>query len=85
MLQIVSGLVKFVPVEKMHGRRVVVLLNLKPAKMREVMSYGMVRPAWDSTYMSRCRAGHLYPAGVLRCCHVFAAVDALTDKAVLAV
>ncbi len=41
--QIVSGLVKFVPVEKMEGRRVVVLLNLKPAKMREVMSYGMVR------------------------------------------
>lgn len=40
--QVVSGLVKFVPQEAMSGRRVVVLLNLKPAKMRDVMSYGMV-------------------------------------------
>ncbi len=41
-LQIVSGLVKFVPEEKMAGRKVVVVCNLKPAKMRDVMSYGMV-------------------------------------------
>ncbi|KIZ05283.1 hypothetical protein MNEG_2672 [Monoraphidium neglectum] len=40
--QVISGLVKFVPEEKMQGRRVVVVLNLKPAKMRDVMSYGMV-------------------------------------------
>lgn len=40
--QIISGLVKFVPEEKMLGRRVAVVCNLKPAKMREVMSYGMV-------------------------------------------
>ncbi|KAL4429006.1 hypothetical protein ABPG77_006045 [Micractinium sp. CCAP 211/92] len=40
--QVVSGLVKFVPQEKMEGRRVVVVCNLKPAKMRDVMSYGMV-------------------------------------------
>lgn len=40
--QIVSGLVKFVPVEQMQNRRVVVVTNLKPAKMRDVMSYGMV-------------------------------------------
>ncbi|KDD75141.1 putative tRNA binding domain-containing protein [Helicosporidium sp. ATCC 50920] len=40
--QIVSGLVKFVPEERMQGRMVVVVCNLKPAKMRNVMSYGMV-------------------------------------------
>lgn len=42
MLQVVSGLVKFVPVEQMQNRRVVVVTNLKPAKMRDIMSYGMV-------------------------------------------
>ena len=41
-VQIVSGLVKFVPLEKMENRRVVVLCNLKPAKMRGVLSSGMV-------------------------------------------
>lgn len=40
--QVISGLVKFVPQEKMQGRRVVVVCNLKPAKMRDIMSYGMV-------------------------------------------
>lgn len=42
LLQIVSGLVKFVAEQDMQGRRVVVVTNLKPAKMRDVMSYGMV-------------------------------------------
>ena len=42
VLQVVSGLVKYVPVEQMQNRRVVVVTNLKPAKMRDVMSYGMV-------------------------------------------
>lgn len=42
LVQIVSGLVKFVPVEKMENRRVVVVCNLKPAKMRGVLSSGMV-------------------------------------------
>ena len=41
--QVVSGLVKFVPIERMRDRRVVVVCNLKPAKMRDVISYGMVR------------------------------------------
>lgn len=40
--QVISGLVKFVPIEAMHDRAVVVVANLKAAKMREVMSYGMV-------------------------------------------
>jgi len=39
---IVSGLVDFVPHEEMQGRMVVVLANLKPAKMRGVESCGMV-------------------------------------------
>ncbi len=32
-MQIVSGLRLFVPLEQMQGRRVVVLANLKPAKL----------------------------------------------------
>jgi len=39
---IVSGLVDFVPEDKMLNRMVVVLCNLKPAKMRGVESKGMV-------------------------------------------
>jgi tRNA-binding EMAP/Myf-like protein len=39
---IVSGLVNYVPIEDMQNRMVVVLCNLKPAKMRGVESNGMV-------------------------------------------
>lgn len=39
---IVSGLVNFVPIEEMQNRMVVVLCNLKPAKMRGIESQGMV-------------------------------------------
>lgn len=39
---VVSGLVKFVPIEEMQNRLVVVLCNLKPAKMRGVTSEAMV-------------------------------------------
>lgn len=39
---IVSGLVKYVPIEEMQERMVVVLANLKPAAMRGVKSAGMV-------------------------------------------
>ncbi|CAL5218456.1 g137 [Coccomyxa viridis] len=48
--QIVSGLVKFVPVEKMENRRVVVVCNLKPAKMRGVLSSGMVLCASNAAH-----------------------------------
>ena len=37
-----AGLVDFVPLEAMQDRMVVVLCNLKPAKMRGVESAGMV-------------------------------------------
>ncbi|GAB6025243.1 Aminoacyl tRNA synthase complex-interacting multifunctional protein 1 [Chamberlinius hualienensis] len=39
---VVSGLVKFVPIEKMQNRLAVLLCNLKPAKMRGVTSEAMV-------------------------------------------
>ncbi|KAH8277903.1 hypothetical protein KR018_009891 [Drosophila ironensis] len=39
---VVSGLVKFVPLEEMQDRLVVVMCNLKPAKMRGVTSEAMV-------------------------------------------
>jgi len=39
---IISGLVDFVPLEQMQNRLVIVLANLKPAKMRGILSEGMV-------------------------------------------
>lgn len=39
---VVSGLANFVPIDEMLNRLVVVLCNLKPAKMRGVESKGMV-------------------------------------------
>lgn len=40
--QVISGLVKHVPIEQMKNRKVVMIANLKPAKMRGITSYGMV-------------------------------------------
>lgn len=42
---IVSGLVKFVPLEQMLNRLVVVVANLKPSKLKGIMSAGMVLAA----------------------------------------
>ncbi|RWS03953.1 hypothetical protein B4U79_06561 [Dinothrombium tinctorium] len=39
---VVSGLVKHIPLEQMQNRRAVFLCNLKPAKMRGVLSEAMV-------------------------------------------
>ncbi|KAJ8281073.1 hypothetical protein GJAV_G00063190 [Gymnothorax javanicus] len=39
---VVSGLVKYVPIEQMQNRMAVILCNLKPAKMRGVVSQAMV-------------------------------------------
>ncbi|XP_037950242.1 aminoacyl tRNA synthase complex-interacting multifunctional protein 1 [Teleopsis dalmanni] len=39
---VVSGLVKYVPIEDMQNRMVIVLCNLKPAKMRGIVSEAMV-------------------------------------------
>ncbi|XP_078459181.1 aminoacyl tRNA synthase complex-interacting multifunctional protein 1 isoform X1 [Lampetra fluviatilis] len=39
---VVSGLVKHIPLEQMQDRMIVVMCNLKPAKMRGVLSQAMV-------------------------------------------
>uniref|UniRef100_A0A6G1SEI2 Aminoacyl tRNA synthase complex-interacting multifunctional protein 1 n=1 Tax=Aceria tosichella TaxID=561515 RepID=A0A6G1SEI2_9ACAR len=39
---VISGLVKHVPIDEMRNRLVVVLCNLKPAKMRGILSEAMV-------------------------------------------
>ena len=39
---VISGLVKHVPLEEMQNRMVVLLCNLKPAKMRGIVSEAMV-------------------------------------------
>lgn len=39
---VVSGLVRFIPIEEMKDRMVIVMCNLKPAKMRGVNSEAMV-------------------------------------------
>jgi len=40
--QVISGLVKHVPIDQMRNRKVCMIANLKPAKMRGITSYGMV-------------------------------------------
>ena len=45
--QIVSGISKFYSPEDMVGKKVVVVTNLKPAKLRGVMSEGMILAAGD--------------------------------------
>jgi len=39
---VISGLAKFIPIEKLVGKKVVVICNLKPSKMRGIVSEGMV-------------------------------------------
>lgn len=41
-ITVISGLVKHVPIEEMQNRLLVVFCNLKPAKMRGILSCGMV-------------------------------------------
>ena len=45
--QIVSGIAKHFSLEELPGKKVVVVANLKPAKLRGVMSYGMLLMAED--------------------------------------
>eukprot|EP00026_Physarum_polycephalum_P005179 Phypoly_transcript_05209.p1 GENE.Phypoly_transcript_05209~~Phypoly_transcript_05209.p1 ORF type:complete len:575 (+),score=142.29 Phypoly_transcript_05209:231-1955(+) len=47
---IVSGLVKFIPIEEMQGRRVVVVCNMKPAPLRKIVSNGMVLAASNADH-----------------------------------
>lgn len=64
---IVSGLVKFVPVDGMIGRSVVVLCNLKPRAMRGVTSFGMLLCASndDHTVVDPLSAPEAAPIGEL--------------------
>jgi len=39
---VISGLVNFIPEEEMQNRRAILLCNLKPSKMRGIMSEAMV-------------------------------------------
>jgi len=48
--QVVSGLVKFVPIDQMQNRLVVVLKNIKPANMRKVRSEAMLICASDEDH-----------------------------------
>jgi len=50
--QVISGLVKFIPLEKMENRKVVVICNFKPAKMRGILSSGMVLCASNDDHTS---------------------------------
>ncbi|KAG0629078.1 hypothetical protein M758_1G075200 [Ceratodon purpureus] len=47
---VVSGLVKFIPIEKMQNRKVCVLCNLKPAAMRGIKSQAMVLAASNADH-----------------------------------
>ncbi|XP_048435531.1 probable methionine--tRNA ligase isoform X1 [Pyrus x bretschneideri] len=47
---VVSGLVKYIPLEKMQNRKVCVLCNLKPANMRGIKSEAMVLAASNSEH-----------------------------------
>ncbi|BBN15558.1 methionyl-tRNA synthetase [Marchantia polymorpha subsp. ruderalis] len=47
---VVSGLVKFIPIEQMQDRRVCVLCNLKPASMRGIKSQAMVLAASNADH-----------------------------------
>lgn len=46
---VISGLAKFVPIADLVGKKVIVVCNLKPSKMRGVMSEGMLLAASTTT------------------------------------
>ena len=50
--QIVSGIAKYYSPEEMVGKKVVVVTNLKPVKLRGVLSSGMILAASDKDGLS---------------------------------
>ncbi len=50
--QIVSGIAKFYPPEEFVGKKVIVITNLKPVKLRGVLSEGMILAAADDSGLS---------------------------------
>uniref|UniRef100_A0A5B7BYY0 Putative aminoacyl tRNA synthase complex-interacting multifunctional protein 1 n=1 Tax=Davidia involucrata TaxID=16924 RepID=A0A5B7BYY0_DAVIN len=47
---ICSGLVKYIPLEHLQDKKVIVLSNLKPRNMRGIKSYGMLMAASDASH-----------------------------------
>ena len=50
--QIVSGIAKYYKPEELVGKKVVVVTNLKPVKLRGVLSQGMILAASDGDKLS---------------------------------
>ena len=61
--QVVSGLAKHMPLEALHGARVVLVANLKPANMRGVKSQAMVLAATSPDGAKAC--SFLHPGTLL--------------------
>ena len=56
--QVISGLVKFIPEAEMQDRLVVVLCNLKPSKMRGILSEAMVMCASTPEKVAQSTLSH---------------------------
>lgn len=57
VVQVVSGLVDYFTVEELVGKKVIVVVNLKPANLRGVVSEGMILAAKDKNTMTLVSAG----------------------------
>ncbi|CAN1334374.1 Probable methionine--tRNA ligase [Linum perenne] len=57
---VVSGLVKYIPLEEMQNRKVCVLCNLKPATMRGIKSQAMVLAASNSDHTMVSSLVHIF-------------------------
>ncbi len=63
--QIVSGIAKFYPPEEFVGKKVIVITNLKPVKLRGVLSEGMILAAADDKNLSVLALDKDMPDGTL--------------------
>ena len=63
--QIVSGIASFYPPEEFVGKKVAVVTNLKPVKLRGVMSEGMVLAAGDKKNLSLMTVDKDIPDGTV--------------------
>lgn len=63
--QIVSGIAKAYPPEEFVGKKVIVVTNLKPVKLRGVLSEGMILAAADNNGLSVLALDKDMPDGTL--------------------
>ncbi|CAI5465887.1 unnamed protein product [Closterium sp. Yama58-4] len=77
--QVVSGLAKFVTEDEMMGMRVVVLTNVKPGKVRDVVSAGLVLCASNEDHMV-CRPVQPPEGAAIGEKITFAGVDGKPDE-----